>query len=1529
MKKRLLLCVCVLSSAALIGVARAVLLGVTVIPPVISYVSATTTATSYNPVSKIFSVVAPDVSIQFSPTEPVLTVTPPRNLTINVKVDNTGALVGSVGPGPDLVITGKVTRVVGGTTNVYSGLLLTGQVTAFGYAYVGSGVADFDLRFTPTGGLLQPFYACDHVGITLDSETSTFIGSFTTNFHGQAKGTVGLEDLIPPTVTCPASTNVQCNGGGAYVLYPPPVGSDNCTTNLTFVYTPPSGSFFALEPTDETTNYTVTLTAIDASGNSNSCSFTVTVEDNSSPVLNVANPIIGPCQLEPYVLTNDPGQCSATFTFPIPTAYDECCTNDVSVTLAAMDEYTDVIIPLMNNGDGTMTGHFPVTCTGSNVITSVANDVDGNTTNCICIVYVVNTEPPIIQNCSNQVVECTANTPTGGAVNFQEPTAYGNCPNLTISCIPTNGSVLPLGTNLIVYTASDCSGNTNSCAFDVIVQDTTRPTISCPTNATVQCSQSIDPSITGTATATDTCDPNPKVTYTDAAGPVNCTGLAGINRTWTATDASGNSASCVQSITYTNTTAPTVTVPTGSNLGCNPATLPTDASVTALVTANGTCSTPTVNVSHADATSGCVVTRTFTVTATDGCGNTSAPQTVVYSWTANTTPPVVTVPAGASLGCNPTLPTVASVKSLVTATTACGDVPTINVTSATSGTACAMTLTFTVTATDGCGNASAPQTVVYTYTLDTTPPVVTVPAGGSLGCNPTLPTVASVKALVTATAACGTPTINVTSATSGTACAMTLTFTVTATDACGNASAPQTVVYTYTLDTTPPVVTVPAGGSLGCNPATLPTVASVKALVTATTACGDVPTINVTSATSGTACAMTLTFTVTATDGCGNASAPQTVVYTYTLDTTPPTVTVPTGSNLGCNPATLPTVASVKALVTATDACSTPTVNVSSVDTTSGCTVTRTFTVTATDACGNASAAQTVVYSWTVDTTPPTVTVPTGSNLGCNPATLPTVASVKALVTATDSCSTPTVNVSSVDTTSSCTVTRTFTVTATDACGNASAAQTVVYSWTVDTAPPTITCPAPVTVQCAANVPPANTASVTVSAGCGTPTVTWVGDVITNQTCPNRYTILRTYKAVDPCGNSATCTQTISVNDTTAPSITCPTNITVSALALCTNAVPATNPQIVAFLHGVTATDNCGGTATVTNNAPSTFLLGTNKVTFTATDSCGNTNKCQASVIVQMLPLNCEPIQCVPSFCQHHFDGFGNCQFATFEGNLTLPNGDQPCDFRTASNTFVAISVTIGTNTPTVVYCKNQNPCTVESDGCGGEAWEYFGNSNYERAICRFVDNQCYNSLIDPNLPSSAATRNINCGSLSTVSIGATSTRFYYGFQQARQPMTIVVDGIVLLSVSNNVATSPFPFSQSGKTIQCTFPERLVPGNVVQWYGTGSASGVSSNCLIYTQQTSATGNSTATYYNDGGSCEIQCPTGGINYNSNDRSVCVQVMIGQPGVSSKVGCFTFCEPLNGVGNQDWQYGQCSSFQDEFAEESDDDWGSGNW
>src|ERR1019366_1362808 len=126
---------------------------------------------------------------------------------------------------------------------------------------------------------------------------------------------------------------------------------------------------------------------------------------------------------------------------------------------------------------------------------------------------------------------------------------------------------------------------------------------------------------------------------------------------------------------------------------------------------------------------------------------------------------------------------------------------------------------------------------------------------------------------------------------------------------------------------------------------------------------------------------------------------------------------------------------SVTALVSASDGCSAATINVSHVDATSGCGMTRTFTITATDACGNVASAN-AVYTWTVDTTAPTISgVPAGGALGCNPTTtIPTDASVTASVHAADGCSAATSNVAHVDTTSGCGTTRTFTITATDAC---------------------------------------------------------------------------------------------------------------------------------------------------------------------------------------------------------------------------------------------------------------------------------------------------------------------------------------------------------------------------------------------------------------------------------------------------------------------------------------------------------------
>ena len=184
-----------------------------------------------------------------------------------------------------------------------------------------------------------------------------------------------------------------------------------------------------------------------------------------------------------------------------------------------------------------------------------------------------------------------------------------------------------------------------------------------------------------------------------------------------------------------------------------------------------------------------------------------------------------------------------------------------------------------------------------------------------------------------------------------------------------------------------------------------------------------------------------------------------------------------------------------------------------------------------------------------MDVTPPTITCPAPPTLTCNQSVpAPDIASV----TATDACGTPTVTfVGDVVNTVGCTETTTRTYRATDPCGNtAVCTQTIIR--TVDVTPPSITCPAPPTLTCNQAVPAPDIASVTATDACGTPTVTFVSDVVNTVGCTE--TTTRTYRATDACGNTATCTQTIiRTVDVTPPTITCPAPPTLT----CNQTVPA------------------------------------------------------------------------------------------------------------------------------------------------------------------------------------------------------------------------------------------------------------------------------------------------------------------------------------------------------------------------------------
>ncbi len=247
---------------------------------------------------------------------------------------------------------------------------------------------------------------------------------------------------------------------------------------------------------------------------------------------------------------------------------------------------------------------------------------------------------------------------------------------------------------------------------------------------------------------------------------------------------------------------------------------------------------------------------------------------------------------------------------------------------------------FTVTATDAAGNASAPS-AAYAVTIDTAAPAVPVigsvtddvaPVVGNVAnggtTNDTIPVIAGTGAEANATISVfdngtllGTTTANGAGAWSFTPPAALPqgphSFTVRATDAAGNVSAPS-AAYAITIDTAAPASTVvigsvtddvaPVVGNVangGVTNDTIPVIAGTGAEANSTVSVFDNGTLLGTTTANG-AGAWTFTpsaalpqgahsFTATSTDAAGNVSAPS-AAYAITIDTAAPAATVVIGS---------------------------------------------------------------------------------------------------------------------------------------------------------------------------------------------------------------------------------------------------------------------------------------------------------------------------------------------------------------------------------------------------------------------------------------------------------------------------------------------------------------------------------------------------------------------------------------------------------------------------------------------------------
>ncbi len=371
--------------------------------------------------------------------------------------------------------------------------------------------------------------------ITDDTPFPTFCGAPDTclpnpravDFHNGGVQVI-TDDPIPPTAICPGDTTVAADSGqcGAAVSFTAQV-SDNYP-GATVSCLPASGSFFPVGTT------VVTCTAVDVMGNTDLCTFDVTVVDAEPPVTHCP---------DDFTLVADPLVCNVSLTYSVSVT-DNCPGATVACNYPSLS-------------------HFPV---GITPVTCIAVDASGNTDTCGFTVTVADAEPPRLQlpadtTVPNDAVLC-------GATVAYQATAIDNCTMVSVSCSPLSGSFFPLGDNEITCIAVDVFGHADTGSFTITVVDTTPPVIDYPAQITAPADiGACTVAIVFDVTADDNCS-EPDIVCQPPSGSSFSQGISSV--VCTAVDAAGNADTISFPVIVVDTQPPVVVPPSDTVFANDP-----------------------------------------------------------------------------------------------------------------------------------------------------------------------------------------------------------------------------------------------------------------------------------------------------------------------------------------------------------------------------------------------------------------------------------------------------------------------------------------------------------------------------------------------------------------------------------------------------------------------------------------------------------------------------------------------------------------------------------------------------------------------------------------------------------------------------------------------------------------------------------------------------------------------------------------------------------------------------------------------
>ncbi|PHR26615.1 MAG: hypothetical protein COA38_14535, partial [Fluviicola sp.] len=135
---------------------------------------------------------------------------------------------------------------------------------------------------------------------------------------------------------------------------------------------------------------------------------------------------------------------------------------------------------------GSGTGPFTYAWTGPNGFTATTEDLTGLAagdytvdivgSDCLSsgeftytVTENIDVTAPVFTNCPSDLIIEAANAACTFAVNIPAPTVNDDCPNVIVTSSHNPGDEFSVGTTTVTHTATDASGNTSSCSYDVII----------------------------------------------------------------------------------------------------------------------------------------------------------------------------------------------------------------------------------------------------------------------------------------------------------------------------------------------------------------------------------------------------------------------------------------------------------------------------------------------------------------------------------------------------------------------------------------------------------------------------------------------------------------------------------------------------------------------------------------------------------------------------------------------------------------------------------------------------------------------------------------------------------------------------------------------------------------------------------------------------------------------------------------------------------------------------------------------------